>query len=254
MSNDYRPILSGTAVPPPPAYNARDAEHVPLLGEAKPFVSECPVHERLNFARKVYSILAAQIGLTAILSALFLYNADIRHVVQRNAWSVLLSSLSAFGLLFALFAYRSVTPTNKILLFAFTLAEAYSVAVVCSFYESESVLQATILTFAVFIALTLFTLQSKMSFEGMGPFLFGSLTVVVFAGFLELFFPFSRLVDLVIATVSAVLFCGYIVYDTYMIFVRCTVDDVVIASVELYLDVINLFLSILRILGSARDD
>ncbi|KAI8836054.1 inhibitor of apoptosis-promoting Bax1-domain-containing protein [Chytriomyces cf. hyalinus JEL632] len=254
MSSAYTPILTEEAAPPP-AYGAADAERTPLINAGKPFLSECEAHVKLNFMRKVYSILAAQFGLTTIVSALFMYNQDIKHVVQANPWAMFVSSFGGLALLVALIFYRSKEPANRYLLAAFTLVESYSIGVVCTFYESEVVLQAVILTFAVFIGLTLFTLNSRMSFEGMGPFLFGSLWILIFASFLQIFFPFSRVTDLIIAVFSAIIFCGYIVYDTYMIFTRMTVDDYIMASVELYLDVINLFLAILRILGgNGRDD
>ncbi|KAJ3068152.1 Transmembrane BAX inhibitor motif-containing protein 4 [Podochytrium sp. JEL0797] len=195
-----------------------------------------------------------QFGLTTILSTVFMYNSDIRHVVQANSWAVIVSSLGGLATLVALMIYRHSSPTNKYLLAAFTLAESYTIGVICTFYESETVLQAVILTFSIFIALTIFTMQSKMSFEGMGPFLFGALSVLVVAGFLQIFIPFSNFLSLVIAYVTAVVFCGYIVFDTWQIFERLSEDEWVVASVELYLDVLNLFLAILRILGSDRDN
>lgn len=38
-----------------------------------------------------------------------------------------------------------------------------------TFYDQAIVLQALVITFSVFLALTLFTLQSKWDFSGMGP-------------------------------------------------------------------------------------
>ncbi|KAI8846873.1 inhibitor of apoptosis-promoting Bax1-domain-containing protein [Chytridium lagenaria] len=215
---------------------------------------------RLSFVRKVYSILAAQLGLTTIVCAVFMFSAPIKEFVQTKKTDyldspalVFVSSLGALGLLLALFAFRRSHPTNMYLLLAFTLTEAYSVGAVCTFYDSIIVLQAAILTFALFIGLTMFTVQSKVDFSGMAPFLFGTLWIVVIASFVQLFLPFSRLVDLVFAIIIAVLFCGYIVYDTYLLFNRFCPEEYIIASIELYLDILNLFLAILRILGDSRD-
>ena len=52
---------------------------------------------------------------------------------------------------------------------------------------------------------------------------------------------------------GALLFSGYIIYDTYNIMNRMGPDDWVMACVELYLDVINLFLSILEIFSSSSN-
>ncbi|KAJ3011198.1 UNVERIFIED_CONTAM: Transmembrane BAX inhibitor motif-containing protein 4 [Siphonaria sp. JEL0065] len=217
-------------------------------------LAECDERQRVAFIRKVYTILAAQFGLTTIVSALFMYNDGIKHVVQSNGWAVMLSSWGGLFILLALMWYRKQEPLNRYLLVAFTAAESYSIGAVCTFYESETVLQACILTFSVFIALTIFTLQSKISFEGLGPFLFTSLSILIVAGFIQIFFPFSRAMDLVIAIITALVFCGYILYDTWQLFERLDEDEYIIGAVELYLDVINLFLALLRILSDSRED
>jgi FtsH-binding integral membrane protein len=46
---------------------------------------------------------------------------------------------------------------------------------------------------------------------------------------------------------------GYIVFDTYMITSRLGYDDYIVAAIELYLDLVNLFLYILKILASNRN-
>ena len=55
-----------------------------------------------------------------------------------------------------------------------------------------------------------------------------------------------------LAFLGAMLFSAFIVYDTYMIMNRMGCDDYVIAAIELYLDIINLFLMILQLLGNDR--
>ena len=53
--------------------------------------------------------------------------------------------------------------------------EAFTLGVVVSFYNNVIVMQALLITLGVFLGLTLFTLQSKYDFSGMGPWLFGGL-------------------------------------------------------------------------------
>ena len=54
------------------------------------------------------------------------------------------------------------------------------------------------------------------------------------------------------ASTRAVLFSAFIVYDTHQIMTRMGCDDYVIACIELYLDIINLFLMILELLGGGK--
>ena len=52
---------------------------------------------------------------------------------------------------------------------------------------------------------------------------------------------------------GALLFCGFIIFDTHMIMHKVSTEEYIMASIELYLDFINLFLYILRILQAARN-
>ena len=57
-----------------------------------------------------------------------------------------------------------------------------------------------------------------------------------------------------ISLVGALLFCGFIVYDTHMIMTHFGVDDYIIASIELYLDVVNLFQYLLLLLTMGNNN
>lgn len=63
-----------------------------------------------------------------------------------------------------------------------------------------------------------------------------------------MFFPFGSTSVAVYSGISAIIFSGYIIYDTENLIKRFTYDEYIWASVTLYLDILNLFLSILRIL------
>ncbi|TPX49302.1 hypothetical protein SeLEV6574_g01537 [Synchytrium endobioticum] len=231
-----------------PVYSDPEAL-LPKFGDT---VAQSTVDVRLSFVRKVYSILAAQLLLTVIFSAAFLYSPSVQQFAQANQWLLYLSIFASLALLMALIWKRRSHPTNLYLLSAFTLFESYTIGFAVSSHDSETVLQAVILTLALFIGLTLFTLQTKIDFSGIGPFLFGALWVLIIAAFIEIFLPFNKFVDLALAIFMCILFCGYIVYDTQMICERLSPEEYVIAAVELYLDVLNLFLAILRILEDSR--
>lgn len=81
--------------------------------------------------------------------------------------------------------------------------------------------------------------------------------ILVGVGFVQLFMPFNHMFEIAYSVGGCAIFSGYIMYDTWMIERRCvrargdthhrlSPDDWVLANVSLYLDVINLFISILR--------
>uniref|UniRef100_A0ABI7XEU8 Transmembrane BAX inhibitor motif containing 4 n=1 Tax=Felis catus TaxID=9685 RepID=A0ABI7XEU8_FELCA len=164
---------------------------------------------------------------------------------------ILVFALGSLGLILALTVNRHKHPLNLYLLFGFTLFEALTVAFVVSFYDIYIILQAFILTTAVFLGLTAYTLQSKRDFSKFGAGLFAVLWILCLSGILKLFF-YNETVELVLAAVGALLFCGFIIYDTHSLMHRLSPEEYVLAAISLYLDVINLFLHLLRFLEAVN--
>ncbi|RIB21356.1 inhibitor of apoptosis-promoting Bax1-domain-containing protein [Gigaspora rosea] len=252
---------------PPPAYSPVGTSHEPTIGREWEsgddvpddfkygvHVSECSLNIRMAFVRKVYSILFAQIGLTTVVAAIFMHNDKVKYWVQENSWALIVSMIATFVILLLLMWKRRSYPTNFALLAAFTLVESYSLGTLVTFFDTILVLQAFIITSGLFIGLTLFTMQSKYDFSGMFSFLYIGLWVVVIAGIVSIFIPFSTGFDLAIAVFTAILFSGFVIYDTFNIMRRISPEEYVIAAVELYLDFINLFIAILRILNDLNRD
>lgn len=136
----------------------------------------------------------------------------------------------------------------------FTGLEAYSISVVTSFYESRIVLQALIFTLGIFIALTLFACQTKYDFTSWMPYLFGALWVLVIFGFMAAFFPRTSGVELGYGIAAALIFSAYILVDTQLVIRHYHVEEEIAAAISLYLDILNLFLAILRILNSQQNN
>ena len=70
---------------------------------------------------------------------------------------------------------------------------------------------------------------------------------------LQMFF-WSETLEFVVSVGGAVVFCGFILFDTHLIMHKLSPEEYVLASVNLYLDFINLFIYILRILQAFRRD
>jgi FtsH-binding integral membrane protein len=145
---------------------------------------------------------------------------------------------------------RHSYPINLIFLSGFTLMEAYTISVIVSFFESQVVLNAVILTAAIFVFLTLFACQTKYDFTSWMPYLYGALWGLVIFGFMAIFLPYSSTGELIYGLIGALVFCGYILVDTQLVLRHHHVEEEIAAAISLYLDIINLFLFILRILNS----
>ncbi|EJU04304.1 glutamate binding protein [Dacryopinax primogenitus] len=216
-------------------------------------VSESAVEIQQAFVRKVYSILFVQILGTVIVAA-GMRTEDAMFFVKQHPSVVIVPLFGTLINLGVLFWKRHSHPLNLVLLATFTLMESVAIGAAVAYYDQVVVMQALLITLGVFLGLTLFTLQSKYNFDSMGPFLFAGLLVLVFSGLVHIFLPFSRGVDLAYGIGGALLFSGYIVYDTHLINRRLSPDEYIWGAIALYLDFINLFLSILRILNNANHD
>ena len=149
---------------------------------------------------------------------------------------------------------RKSYPMNLVFLSLFTLTEAYTISVIVSFYRASIVLNAVVLTAGIFVFLTLFACQSKYDFTSWMPYLFGALWGLVLFGFISVFLPYSSTGELVYGLLAALIFSGYILVDTQLIMRHHHVEEEIAAAISLYLDIINLFLAILRILNSQSNN
>ncbi|ETN66288.1 hypothetical protein AND_001938 [Anopheles darlingi] len=152
---------------------------------------------------------------------------------------------------------RRKAPMNFIFLGLFTFAESFLVCVITANYNSQEVMLAFGITAAVCLGLTLFAFQTKWDFTMMGGILFVAVLVLMLFGIIAMFFP-GKTITIVYASAGALLFSFYLIYDTQIMLggdhkYSISPEEYVFAALNLYLDVINIFLHILSIIGASRN-
>ena len=111
------------------------------------------------------------------------------------------------------------------------------------------VMQALGATAAVTGALTLYARSTSRDFSGMGGYLFAILIGLIVASVIGIFVH-STLLQIVISGVACVLFSLYLVYDVQRIATtQATRGNAIRLALSLYLDIFNLFLNLLYLLG-----
>ncbi|KAI9137463.1 inhibitor of apoptosis-promoting Bax1-domain-containing protein, partial [Paraphysoderma sedebokerense] len=206
------------------------------------------------FIRKVYSILTAMLLVTVATSSFLIYSKSAQVWVQSSPGFVIASSILSLVVYLILFWKRKSYPTNYILLSIFTLLQSFAIGAIVTFYDSSVVLQAFLITSGVFIGLTLFTFQTKYDFSGLAPVLFVGLLVLVLAGIVNIFIPFSHGLNLFIAILGVLVFSGLVLWDTQMICQQLSPEEYILGVVGLYLDFINLFLYVLRLFQECKEN
>jgi FtsH-binding integral membrane protein len=214
---------------------------------------------RLRFIRKVYLILACQLLLTAAFVALSTFNMAYVSFIRQNMWLFWVCLVVNIVLLYVLVYVRAASrrvPLNFGLLGLFTLTEAYMVSCITSVYDPLTVFIAAVLTASIVVALTIYACTTKTDFTVCGGLLFTALMALIVASIFSMFFQ-NKIVQIIISAVSVVVFSVYLIYDTQLIIgngeLKLTVDDYIFAAMNLYLDIIRIFLEILRIVGQARN-
>lgn len=216
-------------------------------------VWQAEVALRLSFLRKVYGILTAQLVLTVLVVLVCIAVPQCKELIQSSPVLNIFLLIGTVISLIALVIKRHDTPINYYLLAIFTVIEGLSLGSVVTYFDVDLVVKAFVITTAVFLALTAYTMQSKYDFSTWGASLFSFLWIIFFASLLQMFF-WSETMEFVISIGGAILFCGFILFDTHLIMHKLSPEEYVMASVNLYLDFINLFLYILRILQAFRRD
>merc|ERR1712039_672267 len=91
---------------------------------------------------------------------------------------------------------------------------------ICAAYYSIGlglqIAEAFGLTALIFVSLTLYTFASGKNFSFLGGWLFSALMCMLCVGFLGIFFP-VLVTNIFYPVIGALLFCGYIVFDTWKI-------------------------------------
>jgi len=213
---------------------------------------------RMGFIRKVYGILMIQLLITMGIIAFFTFVESARLFALRNrylywvAFAILMVTMIA---MVCCESARRKAPTNYIFLGIFTLAEGFMLGTITAAFNAESVLIAVGICAGVTLALTLFAFQTKYDFTTCGGMLCAMLMVLFIAGIVVAIFP-SKIAIIGYGVVGALIFSMYIVYDTQMMMggkhkYALDPEEYVFASLNLYLDIINLFLYILMIVGAS---
>jgi FtsH-binding integral membrane protein len=165
---------------------------------------------------------------------------------------ILFIVLEIAAIFFAMWARKKET-MGLVALFSFTILTGVTTAPVLLIYSGSTVTQAAVLTGLIFAGLSFYTIVSKRDFSFMGGMLTTGLVVLIIGGLLNTFIFKSSGISFLYSAAGVFLFSGFIIYDTFNILKRYPTDEYISATLSLYLDILNLFLMLLHLLGGSRD-
>lgn len=208
---------------------------------------------RMGFIRKVYGILAAQLILTVAIMSLSLFK-DFNEFLRTNLALFYVALGISLVIILPLICFKSLarsSPMNYIMLFTWTMCEGYMLAVCCSFYEPQTVLLAGVLTAAVTISLTIYAMTTDVDFTFLGGLLFSCAAIMLVWSIYSIIF--GVVLNSFYCALGVIVYSIYLIFDTQLIMgkfgVEFNIDDYVYAALMIYIDIIQLFLYILQMLG-----
>ena len=220
---------------------------------------------------RVYNYMASGVALTGVVAWLTFSAA----VVETSAglqlttfgqaifqspllWVLVLAPLA---LVFVLsFGINRLQPTTALMLFfVYAGLLGLSLASIFLVYTHASITRVFFISAATFGALSLYGYTTQRDLTGIGSFMFMGLIGIIIASLVNIFLKSTGL-DWAISIIGVVVFAGLTAYDTQRIKEMYSVMDdgtvagrkAVMGALSLYLDFINLFLMLLRLMGDRR--
>ena len=209
--------------------------------------------ERATLVRRTYSLVFVSILFTVAGAMFALSQPSILNAVAAHPF---ISMLAGFAPLFFVLRARDVFPANISLVLLFTFAMGVIMSPALFIYGQQQpglITQAAVTTIGAFAVLTGYAFISRRDFSAWGSFFIVGVWVVIGSSLLNFFFFRNTGFDVAIAAVTVLVFSGLLVFDTWRIRNVYGPDEYVGAAVNIYLDLLNMFLAILRIFGGRRN-
>ncbi|WP_163565421.1 Bax inhibitor-1/YccA family protein [Helicobacter suis] len=199
----------------------------------------------VDFVKTTYKFFAGSLLLATIGALIGLMHFG---VVVQYKWAFFIGEIAAFfGLMFT----RRMPTVNLLMLFAFAFLSGITLVPLLGFVIARSgasaIWQALGMTTIIFGIMSVYAIKTKSDLANMGKMLFIAVIVVLVASLINLFLG-SPLMQVAIAGVSVILFSLFIAYDTQNI-IRGRYESPIEAAVALYVDFLNVFVSLLQIMG-----
>lgn len=208
--------------------------------------------QRATLVRRTYSLVLACVFVTIAGAWFAMQNEAIMVAAAKHPFITMLLS---FVPLWAASAARNLTAPRRLGLVAlFSMMMGVAIAYPIYFYSRtapDTVWQAGLLTASAFTVLTGYAWVSRRDFSAWGSFFTVGLFVLIAASLLNIFFQ-NETAHLWIAAIGVLIFSGLLVFDTWRLRNTYGPDDYILAAVQIYLDLLNMFIFILSLLGGRR--
>ncbi len=211
-----------------------------------------------QFYAKVYAFVGLGIGLSALVSALMLtvFQTQLVYFLMHGRLWLMIATFAELGLVFVASSMAAKnSPAALPVFLVYSVLNGFTLSFVVAFYTPGTVLSAFVSSALLFFVMAAIGIFTKKDLSGMGRALMAALVGLIIAMIVNIFLA-SGFFDYMISIAMVLVFSGLIAWDNQKI--RYVYEQsrgqvatgwVISMALSIYLDFINLFLSILRIFG-----
>jgi FtsH-binding integral membrane protein len=214
-----------------------------------------------EYMLRVYNYMTGGLALTGVI-AYFTATSGLLFQIQQTApillWVIILAPLGMV-MMFS-FAIQKMSPgVAQAVFWGFAGLMGLSLSTIFVAYTQASIARVFFITAGTFAAMSLYGYTTKRDLTGWGSFLIMGLIGLIIASIVNMFLASSAL-QFAISVIGVLIFTGLTAYDTQRIKHEYDVRDsagvatkkAIMGALRLYLDFINLFLMLLRLLGNRQ--
>lgn len=214
-----------------------------------------------DFFARIYALVGMGIAVSAVVAfiTLTVFADNISAILTGHTWLLFVLWILEMVLVVAVTPMAAKNSPMALPAFiGFSALNGFTLTFTLAYFDLSSIAVAFAITAGMFFALSIFGKTTKRDLSGMGKAMFAALIGIIIASVVNLFVGSSGM-DFMISILSVIVFSGLIAWDNQrieMLYNRSNgnVTDgwAVSMALSLYLDFINLFISILRIFGIDR--
>lgn len=214
-----------------------------------------------SYMLRVYNYMGFGLLLTAIVSFLVSTSPTLIQFLYGSSLGMVVMFLPLVFVLILTFGVNKLqTSTAQLLFWLFAAVNGLSLSSIFLVYTGESIAKVFFITSATFLTMSLYGYTTKSDLSKMGSLLFMALIGLVIAMLVNIFMK-STALEFAISIFGVIIFTGLTAWDTQKI--KLSYDETygndvlkkqaIFGALALYLDFINLFIMLLRLVGNKRD-
>jgi len=218
-----------------------------------------------NYMLKIYNYMAGGLGATALVAYLVLSNVSLFRLFFNETGYTGLGYLALFSPLILVFAFGWVLQKGTVqqlqaMFWGYAALMGISLAPIFLVYTGASIARVFLITAATFGALSLYGYTTKKDLSGWGSFLFMGVIGIIIASIVNIWLKSNGL-GFALSYLTVFIFAGLTAYDTQTLKSlyyanglgeEASAKGAIAGALSLYLDFINMFMALLRLLGDRR--